>query len=237
MRRGVSNSAEPHALSMSFAPDPSFPIAAIERRVAVADGSPDIHFETRVRARADFQTPWGVHPTFRLPQASGSFEIAFGGDKARVLTYPGVFEEGVSRVAHAQVCDRLDAVPMLDGSTCSFASLPLPFDTEELLLVAGHGGVARLTNRAEGYRVVMEWDPDIFPGVLLWVSNRGRTFAPWNGRFLGLGVEPVCAPFDLGYAHGVNAHSPMRALGIPTATRFSPGRDLVTKYSFRFERV
>ena len=119
-----------------------------------------------------------------------------------MLTYPGVFEQGVSRIAQGRACSELDAVPMADGSLRSFSRLPLPFDTEELLLVTGHKGIARLTNRAEGYRVVIEWDPGVFPSMLLWISNRGRQYAPWSGRFLALGVEPVCAAFDLGYAHG-----------------------------------
>ena len=229
------DSAETHALSFSFAPNAKFPIAGIERRVTVADGESAIHFETRVRARTDCELQWGVHPTFRLPETPGSFQISFGDERVKVLTYPGVFEKGVSRVAHARVCDGLHSTPMIDGATRSFSSLPLPFDTEELLLVAGHNGVARLTNHTERYRVVMEWDPAVFPSVLMWISNRGRGFAPWNGRFLGLGVEPVCAPFDLGYAHAVNPNSPLRALGVPTATRFFRERDLVTKYSFRFD--
>lgn len=226
--------AEPHALTMSFAPDEKFPISRIERRFSVADGSPTIEVETRIAARAPCELPWGVHPTFRLPNEPGAFEIGFGG-KATAFTYPGFFEAGVSRVAHGKVGARIDAVPMLDGSVQSFAALPLPFDTEELLLVAGHEGVARLTNRAEGYRVVMEWDPSVFPGVLMWVSNRGRRYPPWNGRHLGLGVEPVSAPFDLGHAHAVNPRSPLRAHGVATATRFSPERDLLTRHRFRFE--
>ena len=228
--------AEPRALTMSFAPDEEFPISRIERRISAADGAPTIFVETRIAARAPCELPWGVHPTFHLPEEPGAFEIGFGGN-ATAFTYPGFFEAGVSRVAHAKVSAGIGAVPMLDGSTRSFSSLPLPFDTEELLLVAGHAGVARLANRAEGYRIVMEWDPKVFPGVLLWVSNRGRRHAPWNGRFLGLGVEPVCAPFDLGYAHAVNPKSPLRAQGVATATRFSPERDLETRYRFRFESV
>ncbi len=226
--------AEPHALTMSFSPDPNFPISRIERRIFAADGAPTIHVETRVSARAPCELQWGVHPTFRLPDEPGAFEIAFGGNPI-AHTYPGMFEAGVSRVAHDRTCAGIGAVPMLDGSIQSFAALPLPFDTEELLLVAGHEGAARLTNRAEGYRVVMEWDPSVFPAVLLWVSNRGRKFPPWNGGHLALGVEPVSAPFDLGYAHAVNPRAPLRARGVSTATRFSPERDLETSYRFRFE--
>ncbi len=230
-------SAEPRSLSMSFTPDEKFSIARIERRISVADGEPTINCEARIVARANCEFQWGVHPTFRLPEAPGSFEICFGGENITALTYPGFFEKGVSRIAHSRVCAGIDAVPMLDGTVRSFSSLPLPFDTEELLLVTGHNGVAQLTNRAERYRVIMEWDPVVFPGVLLWISNRGRRYAPWNGRFLALGVEPVCAPFDLGYAHAINQNSPLRAKGIATAAHFSPGRDLETKYKFRFESV
>ena len=153
--------AEPHALTMSFAPDAKFPISRIERRISAADGDPAIDVETRIAARAACELQWGVHPTFRLPEEPGAFEIGFGGD-VTAFTYPGFFEAGVSRVAHGRTCAGIGAVPMLDGSVQSFAALPLPFDTEELLLVAGHKGVARLTNRAEGYRVVMEWDPRSF---------------------------------------------------------------------------
>jgi hypothetical protein len=230
-------SAEPHSLLASFTPDANFPIARIERRISVQDGEPAITCDARVIARTSCELPWGIHPVLRLPDEPGGFEIGFGGEEITALTYPGVFEEGVSRIAHGRACSGLDAVPMTDGSVRSFSSLPLPFDTEELLLVTGHKGAARLTNRAERYRVLIEWDPGVFPSVLLWISNRGRQYAPWSGRFLALGVEPVCSPFDLGYAHAINPSSPMRASGVATAARFLPGRDLETRYRFRFEGV
>ena len=107
--------AEPHALTMSFAPDEKFPISRIERRVSAADGEPAIDVETRIAARAACELQWGVHPTFRLPQEPGAFEIGFGGD-VTVFTYPGFFEAGVSRVAHGRTCAGIGAVPMLDGS-------------------------------------------------------------------------------------------------------------------------
>ena len=107
--------AEPHALTMSFSPDAKFPISRIERRISAADGDPAIHVETRIAARAACELQWGVHPTFRLPEEPGAFEIGFGGD-VTAYTYPGFFEAGVSRVAHGRTCAGIGAVPMLDGS-------------------------------------------------------------------------------------------------------------------------
>lgn len=227
----------PEALAFSWAPDAAFPIARLDRRITATAGSAAIGIETRVTPRADCTLAWGGHPTFRLPEEPGSFAIDFGTNDVEILTFPGIFEAGVSRVMPAQVVSGLDAVPMLDGSTQSFAALPLPFDTEEILLVIGHGGSIRLTNHVERYRIHMAWDAAVFPSVLLWISNRGRTYAPWNGRFVGLGVEPVCSAFDLGHAHALNERSPLRKLGIPTATHFKAGEVLSTRYEIVFEAI
>ncbi len=35
---------------------------------------------------------------------------------------------------------------------------------------------------------------------MLWISDRALQEAPWNGRYRGLGVEPVAAAFDFGEA-------------------------------------
>lgn len=227
----------PNALAFSCAPDIAFPIARLDRRIDVTEGSATIGIETRVTPRTDCTLAWGGHPTFRLPQQPGGFEIAFEADPIKVLTFPGIFEAGVSRVEPAQIVAGLASIPMRDGSIQSFAALPLAFDTEELLLVIGHGGRIRLTNHVERYRIRMTWDPAIFPSVLLWVSNRGRTYAPWNGRFVGLGVEPVYSAFDLGHAHAMNDRSPLRQLGIPTAMDFKAGEPVATRYEIAFEAI
>ena len=90
-----------------------------------------IHVETRIAARAACELQWGCHPTFRLPEEPGAFEIGFGGN-VTAFTYPGFFEAGVSRVAHGRTCAGIDAVPMLDGSTsrsrrCRCPSTPRSF--------------------------------------------------------------------------------------------------------------
>lgn len=232
----VLDSCSPDHLACHFDFPEEMPIERVSRAIHVLPGEAMISVVVEITARRTCEMPWGLHPTFALPEEPGAFEIGFEGP-VRVFTYPGEFEKGVSRAAHGQVVPGLDAVPMMDGSTLSFARLPLGHDAEELLIAADHGGRVILTNHAERYRTILDWDATVLPGLLLWVSNRGRKFAPWNGRFLGLGVEPISAAFDLGYAHGLNPASPLRAAGVGTATRFAPGAPLKTSYSFRFEAL
>jgi len=103
-------------------------------------------------------------------------------------------------------------------------------------MLTGAGGRCALDNFAEGYRVILEWNAAHFPSLMLWMSNRGRQFAPWNGRHLALGVEPVCAPFDLGTAFA-NAETPLSRAGIATGVDLQPDMPFTTRYSIRVEEM
>jgi hypothetical protein len=107
--------------------------------------------------------------------------------------------------------------------------LPLPFATEELLLLTHAAGQVELAYDAT--RITLRWDEQVFPCCALWLSNRGRTAYPWNGRFLGIGIEPVCAPFDLGVQHARTAAAPLARAGISRGYQFRAGVRLDTQYS------
>ncbi|MFY8031393.1 MAG: hypothetical protein ACOVO5_06140, partial [Devosia sp.] len=106
--------------------------------------------------------------------------------------------------------------------------------TEELVQLLDMPGRAALWNSAEGYRVRLSWNPEHYPSALLWFSNRGRTFAPWNGRHLALGLEPICAAFDLGQQVSA-AENPISRRGIATARSFRAGENFITKYRIEVE--
>jgi hypothetical protein len=109
--------------------------------------------------------------------------------------------------------------------------LPLENSTEELVLVVGHHGSAMLTNRVENYSVSVSWDPAVFPACLVWLSNHGRDYYPWNRRFLGLGIEPIRAAFDLGVTVSRSRSNPLWKSGIPCTYGFTPEEDFETTYS------
>ena len=60
-------------------------------------------------------------------------------------------------------------------------------------------------------------DARVMPVTMLWVSNGGRDFSPWNGRHTGgLGIEDGCAAGATGLAAAL-AENRLTAMGVPTA--------------------
>ena len=88
----------------------------------------------------------------------------------------------------------------------------------------------------EGYRVVVRWNAAHFPSLMLWMSNRGRQFAPWNGRHLALGIEPICGPFDFG-ADCALRDTPLTRSGIATAVKIAPNMPFTTRYALSLEEL
>ncbi len=90
----------------------------------------------------------------------------------------------------------------------------------------------RLEDESAGAAYRLTWDADILPSLQLWISNRGRKGAPWSGRNMCLGVEPLCAVFDLGTRAGL-APNPISTRGIATAATLDPAKP--TRIDYRFE--
>ena len=61
-----------------------------------------------------------------------------------------------------------------------------------------------------------------------------RQMAPWNGRHLALGFEPICSAFDLGPQIST-ADNPISRRGTKTARRFSAGERFTTRYRIAVE--
>jgi hypothetical protein len=65
----------------------------------------------------------------------------------------------------------------------------------------------------------------------LWLSNRGRDAYPWDKRFLALGIEPVCAAFDLGTRVSQHRANPLWQAGVPCTVALAPSQSFETTYS------
>ena len=208
------------------------PIALLERVILPDPAGPAIDMALTLHIRRDCCLPIGLHPVFRMPDSGLQIDAGPQGG----MTFPGALEPGVSRLAPAARFASLAAVPLTQGGMADLSRLPLPHATEELVQLTNAGGRATLTWPGEGFRAHLTWEASHFPDLILWVSNRGRAAFPWNGRHQALGMEPVCAAFDLGTEISAGPN-PLQTAGHPTARSFRAGDLFTTRHRIEVEAV
>ncbi len=208
------------------------PVRRLHRSITPDPHAAAVDISLTIEIAEACRLPLGLHATFRLPTGVGGARIEPGAF-AEGRTFPGTVEPSAPLFAIDKGFAALDAVPTRSGGTCDASRVPLSEETEELLQLNDIGSVS-LANEAEGYRVALSWNKAHFPSLLLWMSNRGRKGAPWNGRHLALGMEPICSPFGLGPA-SARADNPMARAGTPTARDFAAGEVFTTHYRIAAE--
>lgn len=220
--------ASPGTLTVGCTYPNGHPVKSLRRRIEGVAGEASLKLTLVIEARAAVSTTLALHPVFRLPEEPGTAMLN-PGPFAEGRVFPLEVEPGVSRLTPDATFSTLSAVPSVRGNM-ALDRIPLPFDTEELVQLLGVSGRAVLTSPTEGYAATLDYDPKIFPSLLIWVSNRGRTAYPWNGRFVAVGIEPVRGAFDLGPDVGSDPSNPIAAAGTPTALSLSPGEVFQTSY-------
>ncbi len=219
------------SVNLTCAYPESHPIKALHRTVSPDPAAAALDFALTVEARRPCRLPFGLHPTLRLPSFG---QAALQPPAFRAGRVFPLAVEATSLLAPDASFNSLDAVPRAAGGVLSLTRLPLDSRNEELVQLCGVSGDFVLGYPGEGFQVRLTWNTDHFSSVLLWVSNRGRDYAPWNSRHLALGIEPVCSAFDLGPAVSTAAN-PIATSGVATAMDFSPDAPFTTRYRIAVE--
>ena len=125
----------------------------------------------------------------------------------------------------AQFAD-LSTVPLAAGGTCDLTRYPIAARHEDFVMLveaaASSLGWAASCRSAEGDVVLSLKNPAVLPVTMLWLSNGGRDYPPWNGRNVGvLGMEEACAYSAYGHAAAIAPNSLTRE-GVPTAFDLDP---------------
>jgi hypothetical protein len=130
-----------------------------------------------------------------------------------VLSYPARTED-------------LSALPLASGGTVDLHRYPIGERHEDfLMLVEAQGSAIGWTaalRHQEGDVLLVLKDPAVLPVTLLWFSNGGRDYAPWNGRHTAvLGIEDARCWSLYGHAASV-APNPLSRSGVPTSFVLKP---------------
>lgn len=204
------------------------------RSVWVEDSDTAIYQEFRVDGVAG-RYPVGSHPVLDMSR----------GGQARVSTSPmrwcSVAPDLFSDPARGerQILDpgatfaSLSAVPCSDGSTADLSRYPTPAGHEDLVMLVNDGSAGPIGWSAVSFDSAQAvWfqlkSVRRLPATLLWVSNGGRSQAPWSSRHLGrMGIEDVCAYFAAGQIP--SQRDLLADQGIETTVAFTPGEPWVAR--------
>jgi len=189
-------------------------ISRIEMVISGDPQRPALGFEAKIIARRDCKTSFGFHPIFTLAAPPESIEIR--ADFRAGLTYPARVKGGGMICKIGAEFDGLDAVPGAAGGSLDLSRLPTPHAIEDNLQLCGVSGPVEVIYHAESAGVRVDWDRSILPSCQIWVSDRALRAAPWEGRYRGLGIEPVASAFDLCSAYSAT-RNPIADAGFATA--------------------
>jgi hypothetical protein len=160
------------------------------------------------------------HPMARMAKGG---RLSFSPKRA-ALTDPapqyaghGLWALNQARTALWLACD--------DGRDWDLRHYPARHRVEDFcLLVEAPGatlGWTVLMRDAEDDMLVVLKDARTMPVTMIWVSNGGRDFSPWNGRHTGvIGIEDGCAAGGSGLADALGDNR-ITAMGVPTAIDLS----------------
>lgn len=212
-----------HNVTMHYVYPADYPLQRLERGIRLTDQGAE--FTLAIHARESCRFPLGLHPIFPVGGAAGDVEIEANGGG---IVNPGSAASDFSRLAPGVHFSALHSVPASDGTLLNISRLPLCDDSEEIVQLLQPQGSITLLYRQRRLQLTLRWDPSVLPNCLLWISNGGRHYSPWNGRNYCLGVEPVCSAWDLGPQSLED--NPISLTGTPTAVSVNAGEALTLNY-------
>ena len=159
----------------------------------------------------------GHHAMLKFPDYEAAGVVSSSGFKsAQVLPMP--FEQPVNRgysiLKTGAPFTTLTRVPMMTGHTTDVARYPARRGFDDLVMLSDqrrgrlsdYAAWTAVTFPKEGFVWFALKDPNVLRNTILWLSNGGRHYPPWNGRHINvMGIEEVTSHFHIGLAESVKA--------------------------------
>jgi hypothetical protein len=179
----------------------------------------------------------GHHAMLKFPEGPGSGIISTSRfTVAQVL--PDWFERpenrGYQSLKPGSVFRSLDRVPLLNGDLTDISQFPARRGFDDLVMLTADERLpfawTAVTFPRDRHVYFALRDPGTLRHTLLWISNGGRHYAPWNGRHTAvMGIEDTTSYFHYGLEESAKPN-PLNRQGIPTAITLSPAKPVVVNY-------
>ena len=171
-------------------------------------------------------------PDEKLAGAISTSRFEYG----QVLPMP--FEQpenrGYSMLKPGAEFQSLRNVPTITGEAADLTRYPARRGFDDLVMLVNDLNVGfawtAVTFPRERYVWFALKDPHVLRNTILWISNGGRYYAPWNGRHVNvMGVEETTSYFHIGLAESARRNA-LTARGVPTAVMLHDDRPLTVNY-------
>lgn len=214
----------------------------VDKRITVIDGQ-TVLYSQHVISGMQGPMPLGHHAMLAFPDRPGSGLVSTSPFRfGQVLPVPFEIpaQGGYSSLKPGATFHSLRNVRMIDGSLTDLSHYPARRGFEDLVLLASSR--RRLAWNAvvfpsERYVWFALRDPDVLASTILWMSNGGRHYSPWDGRHINvMGIEDVTANFHLGLAESAE-RNPLQQRGIRTCHELSPKRPLEVNYIMGIQSI
>jgi hypothetical protein len=223
----------------------------VTKRLRLVDGQ-NVVYVQHVLDGYSGKTSLGHHATLAMPEKPGAMRVSTSPTQFGMTDPDGkpFFDGGqYYSLPVAKRFSNIKRVPSVwkDPAYDDCSSFPRqPGFTDIIAVFAKQGKSPAWTTAvvsSDRYLWFSLKDPAVLPTTILWMSNRGRHMAPWNGRNACLGLEEVCGHFASGMATSAKKNM-LTEEGIPTTVSLSKRRPTavnyiegVTKVPAGFDRV
>jgi len=222
----------------------------VDKRIRLVDGHPLVYQEHLIRGMSG-PMPLGHHAMLKFPDREGAgrlstSKLALGQVFVEPAENPA--QRGYSVLKAGAVFDNLEAVPDITGATADLTRYPARRGFEDIVMLVADPSLKVAWNAVafpeEGYVWFALRNPRVLTSTVLWISNGGRHYPPWNGRHVNvMGIEDVTAWFHYGLAESAEPN-PLTTLGYKTHLQLCADEALSVRYLMgvapigkRFERV
>ncbi|MDP3069305.1 MAG: hypothetical protein Q8N18_03405 [Opitutaceae bacterium] len=179
----------------------------------------------------------GHHAMLKFPDTEGSGVVSTSRFvRAQVLPVPFELPEnkGYQALKAGARFRSLDRVPLLAGGTTDVSVYPARRGFDDLVMLTADPKLDfawnAVTFPGERYAYFALRDPRVLRHTILWISNGGRHYAPWNGRHTAvMGLEDTTSYFHLGLAESAKPNALSRA-GHSTTLTLHRKRPTVVSY-------
>ncbi|MDP9172847.1 MAG: hypothetical protein M3O30_03160 [Planctomycetota bacterium] len=208
----------------------------VDKTITLKEGQPVVYCRHIVSKMSGPMT-FGHHAMLKFPDEAGSGMLS----TSRFLhgqVFPGEFENpelgGYSSLRRGAAFSKLARVPRSDGTMADLTRYPARLGFEDLVMLHSDATQPMAWSAVSFPKQRYVWfalkDPRVLRQTILWHSNRGRHYAPWSSRHVGvLGVEDITGYFHYGLAESCKSN-PYSTRGYPTCVAFKNGNPVTVNY-------